>query len=422
MAGINNIYGNKEDVLIIRKSSRDIMISDSSSYDDEILAYIVHDTAGDSWRLIRGRESEQILVNGESLHLVHYLDVGDRIIFDAGRIIYRFAGVKPLNNDGGISRLRRQVAVSVAIVLTVMLVTVGLFFRIDPEDDIRRSEIRRYESSIFKISVKEVICQKVTITEKGVAYDTIGRLLLDTSVPSGTGFLCTDGRLVTARHCVEPWIVMEDPASMYDSYDSKDNTLAVWAADAETYNIRHRKDSLKTYKRLVSVCEVSRNGSVLGQISSDSSFFSIGNDMVRNLRGVRNPLYWRELGHIRSRSSLGDIVYFQTEHRGRINMADQSYIDSLNVDTPAVHIGYPVGQSECSFERSRLMLRRQKDRCLEFKDTDVAKGYSGGPVMVRHNGKLWAVGVLSRIFDKDQRRCVCVPVSETLNAERRWEE
>lgn len=422
MAGINNIYGNKEDILIVRNSSGYINVSDSSSYDDEILAYIVRDTSEDSWRLIRAKESERILVNGEPLHLVHYLDFGDRIIFDAGRTVYRFAGAKPLNSDDNILRLRRLAVASAAAVLSVMLATVALLFRIDPEDDIRRSEIRRYESSMFKIAVKEVIYQTVTLTERGVVYDTTGRLILDTSVPSGTGFLCTDGKFVTARHCIEPWIVMEDPGSMYDSYDSKDKTLTVWAADAETYNIRHWKDSLKTYKRLVSVCEVSRNGSILGQISSDSSFYSIRNDLVRNLRGVRNPLYWRELGHVRSRSSLGDIVYFQTEYKGSINMADQSYIDSLNVDTPAVHIGYPAGQSECSFERSRLMLRRQKDRCLEFKDTDVAKGYSGGPVMVRHKGKLWAVGVLSRIFDKDQRRCLCVPVSETLNAERRWEE
>jgi hypothetical protein len=424
MAGNSYIYGRKEDLVIGQSDCCDVRISDVSSYDSDILAYIVADDGGTSWRLIRSDESVRILVNGESLHLVHYLNIGDRLVFGEDKTVYRFAGAEPLKRaEDGISGLKKMTMLSVAAaVLLAAVLSVGLHLRIDPDDEIRRSEVRRYESSLFKIAVKEVIYQQVSLTDQGLVCDTIGRIALDMSVPSGTCFLCTDGKLVTARHCIEPWIVADEPASLYDSYDSDDNLLTVWAADAETYNVLHGKDPEKTYKRLVSVCEVSRDGVVLGTVSSDTCFFNIRNDVVRNLRGVRNPLYWRELGHIRSRSSLGDIAYFQTMHKGSISLAEESYVDSLEAGTPAAHLGYPLGRSESSFERSLLTLRRQKDRCLEFKDTDVAKGYSGGPVMVRHNRKLYAVGVLSRVFDQNQRSCVCVPSSEILNAGRRWEE
>ncbi len=422
MAGIINIYGNKEDILIIRKPLGDISLSESSSYDEEVLAYIVPDTAGNSWRMIRGQESERIIVNGEPLHLVHYLSLGDRIIFGDGKTVFRFMGARPIDNGEPIARFRKTMIAFSALVLLVMAVFIAGAIRSNTDADIRAGEIRRYQSSVYKISVEKVIYQTVTATGQGFVYDAVDSLILDTSFPSGTGFLCTDGKFVTARHCIEPWIVTNDPGLLYDSPESDERTLTVWAADAETYNIRHKKDSIKTHKRLVSICKVSLEGGESEYFSSDTAFFCIKNDIVRNLRGVRNPLYWRELGHIRSRSSLGDVVYFQTEHKGRIRLADQAYIDSLETDTPAVHLGYPLGQSDCSFERSRVMMKRQKNMCLGFKDTDVAKGYSGGPVMVRHNGKLLAVGVLSRIFDNEQRSSVCVPASEIENAERRWEE
>jgi len=412
------IYGRKEDILIVQSDNCDIRISDSSSYDEVVLAYVVSDSEGRFWRLIRCDEAVRILVNGEPLHLVHYLNVGDRLIFGEDKTIYRFAGAQPKDTAMDISSLRRFIAVSVASVVVLIVFLTGLFLKPDPEDDIRRSEVRRYESSLYKISVKEVIYQSVTFEEQDVVYDTIGKISLDTSIPSGTGFLCTDGKLVTARHCLEPWIVRDYPDICYDKID----TLMIWAAEAETYNIRYRKDRLPICRRLISVCEITQNGYVKGRISSDTCFFNIRNDVIRNLRGVNDPLYWRELGHIRSRSSLGDIAYFNTGTKGEIQMVEEAYIDSLMADVPAAHLGYPSGHTDVGFERSRLSIRRQKDRCLEFKDTDVGKGYSGGPVMVRHNGRLCVVGVLSRIFDANQRRCVCVPVSEIAKAERRWEE
>jgi len=412
MAGIRYIYCRKEDLPVGQRDFCDVIIDDAAEYDDDVLAYFVSNQDGESWRLVRGADDVRILVNGEPLHLVHYLTPGDRLIFGSDKTVYRFAGAVREETE---KKNVRIVSAAIFAFLLLAVTVVASIFRTDPEDDIHWNEIRRYRSSVFKVTVREVLYQSVSVTDQGVETDTLGICRLGTSLPSGTGFLCTDGRFVTARHCLEPWIVNEFPDSLYRNGDD----LTVWAADAETFNVIHGSDS--SYRRLVSICEVSGDAGVLGLFSSDTCFMNTEYDLVRNMRGTADPLYWRELGHIRSRSSLGDVAFFRTGYKGRLDLADAEYIDSLHVDVPVVHVGYPVSHGGFGFERSRLFIQRQKNRCLEFNDTDVEKGYSGGPALVRRNGRLCVVGVLSRILSVDKRRCFCVPVNEIDNAEKRWE-
>lgn len=412
MSRIKYIYCRKEDLLVGQRDYCDIVIEDTTEYDNDVLAYFVCNDDGVSWRLIRGDDDVRILVNGEPLHLVHYLKIGDRLSFGADTTTYRFGGVE--QERGPQYNVRMVVATICSFAMLVIIVAASILMP-SSEDDIHWNEIRKYKSSVFKVTVREVMYQCVSVTGHGVAIDTIGVLRMGNHLPSGTGFLCRDGRFITARHCLEPWIVNEFPDSLYRDGD----VLTVWAADMETFNIMHGSDSL--FHRLVSICEVSREGTILDTFSSDTCFMNTTNDLVRNMRGTSDPLYWRELGHIRSRSSLGDVAFFHTRYKGAINLADAAFTDSLNVDIPVVHAGYPVSHDGFGFERSRLFIQRQKNRCLEFNDTDVEKGYSGGPALVRRNGKLCAVGVLSRILSDDKRRCFCVPVSEIDKAEDRWE-
>ncbi len=403
MPRIIYIYGRNEDVLLGQEDHCDA------------LAYVVRNADGNSWRLVRGDDSALIYVNGELLHLVHYLTSGDRITFDDGETVYRFAGPERDSDADRKSRVRSAVFSAAALAAVLLFMVVYQIFRID-EDDIRRSEIRRYEASVFKMTVKEVIYQSVRLTDEKIIVDTLGIAVLDTDFPSGSAFLCSDGKFVTARHCLEPWIAAEHPEAGYEDNDR----LISWAAEAETFNLTKGNDTL--FRRLVSVCEVSRNVAVAGHVTSDSFLYSVKNDRIRNMRGVNDPLYWRDLGHIRNKSSLGDIAYMQTSFKGSILLADHAEVDSLKMDLPALHLGYPAGHPKLGIERSRLFIDPQPDRCLEFNDTDVGKGYSGGPVMMRFNKRLYAVGVLSRILSKDERKCFCVPVSEIHNAEVRWDE
>lgn len=416
MSKMQYIYGTSEDISIGMESWCDIHIDGNPETCHEEAAYIVRNSDNKSWHIIRDADSFEIKVNGEPMHLVHYLAGGDKLEFEGDNRIFRFAESK--DQAAKLAKADRKllslVSGAAAIIVIITAVLAALVICPGPEDDIRRSEVSKYENSVLKISVREVFYQEVNI--RTGKTDTLDVLKLSNETPSGSGFVTAQGQFITARHCVEPWITYENPETRYDEGD----ILTRWAADAETFNIMVGRDSVS--RRLVSICELSRNGELLHTISSDTCLFHTENDLVRNLRGISDPLYWRELGHIRSRSSLGDIVSLTTGLKGRINLADVDMIAALQADHPAVHVGYLNGHETPNIERSRLFICLQRGRCLEFKDTDVDKGMSGGPVLIRHKGKLYAAGVLSRILGQNKRVCFCVPVNESENTVKRWQE
>lgn len=410
------IYGSSDEISIGRESWCDLIIEGDADSCTEVTAYIVRNGKENSWRIIRDADSFGIKVNGEPVHLVRYLASGDRLEFEGDPRIFRFAESRDETDKLLKANRKLMGMISGAVAAVFLVATVLAVIILNPRegDDIRRSELRKYENSVLKISVREVIYQEIDIRK--ASADTLGILKLTEETPSGSGFITEDGRFISARHCVEPWIIVQDPEIKYSSGD----VLTKWAADAETFNITVGRDSV--YRRLVTICDLSRNGEHLHTFSSDTCGFHTENDLVRNLRGMNDPLYWRELGHIRSRSSLGDIISFKTGLKGRIKTADADLIALMEEDLPAVHAGYLNGHNSPNTERSRLFIRHQKGRCLEFKDTDVDKGMSGGPVLVRHQGKMYAVGVLSRILGQNKRVCFCVPITESDNTVKRWQE
>ncbi|MBR5299232.1 MAG: FHA domain-containing protein [Bacteroidales bacterium] len=416
MSRMQYIYGSSDEISIGRESWCDILIDGNVDSGNDGTAYIVRNGEENSWRIIRDADSFGIKVNGEPVHLVRYLKNGDRLEFEGKPGMFRFAESKDETDKllKANRKLMRMASGAVAAIFLVGVILTALVLNPRSGDDIRRSELRKYENSILKISVKEVIYQEIDI-RKGVS-DTLDILKMTDETPSGSGFITEDGRFISARHCVEPWIIVQDPETRYSSGD----ILTRWAADAETFNITVGRDSV--CRRLITICDLSRNGEHMHTFSSDTCGFHTENDLIRNLRGMNDPLYWRELGHIRSRSSLGDIISFKTSLKGRIKTADADLIATMEEDCPAVHAGYLNGHNVPNTERSRLFIRPQKDRCLEFKDTDVDKGMSGGPVMVRHQGKMYAVGVLSRILEQNKRVCFCVPITESYNTAKRWQE
>ena len=416
MSRIQYIYGGAEDISIGYENWCDIHIEGAQEGYPEEAAYIVLNPDNKSWRIIRDADSFCIKINGEPMHLVHYLTNGDKLEFEGDGRIFRFTESKDEADKLAMAnrKLISLISGSAAVVILISIVLGVLIMHPDSEDDIRRSEVRKYESSVLKISVREVIYQEVDL--KTGKTDTLDIHKLKNETPSGSGFITSEGRFITARHCVEPWITYENPETRYVEGD----ILTTWAADAETFNILKGRDSVS--RRLISICELSRNGELLHTISSDTCLFHTENDRIRNMRGMNNPLYWRELGDIRSRSSLGDIVSLKLAWKGKINLADIEMIAALKADHPAVHAGYLNGHESPNIERSRLFISHQNGRCLEFKDTDVDKGMSGGPVLIRYKGKLYAAGVLSRILDPSKRVCFCVPVNESDNTVRRWQE
>lgn len=75
---------------------------------------------------------------------------------------------------------------------------------------------------------------------------------------------------------------------------------------------------------------------------------------IRNLRGVNDELYWRELGHAKWESALGDIASVSTGMKGSIHIAGREILESLSQNTPAAHWGYESASEDANFMTSRI--------------------------------------------------------------------
>ena len=379
-------------------------------------ASLVRNPDGTTWRLVRMIDDMDIRINSAQLHLVHYLKDGDRIDFpDYGReLIFVQESGDRSSAAGYYSRFRRMV-IGLGCCFAAVTALLLLFFG---PDDIRQWEISGQKESICKITVTDIIYQEVKkVADKETAV-TIDSVYLAEGTCSGTGFFDKAGRFITARHCVEPWISVSDPLSQLDRKD------VAWAAEAETYNTLNDPET-DGYRRVISRCVIYRGGEALLTFRTDTCLFSTDKDIVRNLRGINDELYWRELGPIKWESALGDIACVMTETKGRIRIAGKEVMDALCQNTPAAHWGYESASEQASFMNSRIKYPpfRKGGRlagCLAHSSKGIIVGFSGSPVLVRHKGRIYAIGIVSRNNSSNSGTCHSVPACELDKLKRRW--
>lgn len=406
MARKKLIYGAKEEVILGQDSE---------------LACICMNPDGQSWRIIRLDEEADIRVNSEDLHLVHYLTVNDRI--DINGETWHFAIPKAEDNGGsaaGYVRFKRLAVISAMSVAILAVLIFCVSYRIISRMPIHRDDISAYENSICKFSVVQLIYQQVNIERDTTIIETLASYEPGNDSYAGTGFFCTDGSFVTARHCVEPWIT----ANPVEAYDRKDVS---WAMEAETFNA-YEAESDSTYRRVIAKCEIYNNRrEIIHTFLTDTCMFSIGNDLVYNIRGRLDPMLWRSLGTVNRASSLGDIAAVRTGLAGRVDLASDDIMNSLKAERQVAHFGYEGASSEPRFISSKLEYspRRQNGkiiRCLEHECTEMVHGFSGSPAIIRHRGRYYAIGIVSKTHDRSTSTFFSVPVTELENLKRRWTE
>lgn len=402
MPRYSHLYGAEEDIILGHDSD---------------LACVSINPDGKSWRLIRLDDEADIKVNSEDLHLVYYLSVGDRI--DINGEAWRFAAPKDTQDHEYVRFKHLSVvsAISVAILAAVIFV---VSYNIISRQPIHSDEINDYKGSICKFSVVRLVYQQVEITADTVCVETLEMLPMDGNSIAATGFISTDGYFVTARHCVEPWIKENDPLA-------SDDPAVRWAIETENFNVyESTTDSL--YRRIIAECEVyDKNKEVIHTFLTDTCLFSIDNDLVYNLQGRIEPKLWRSLGTVGRASSLGDVVAVKTGLKGRISIAGDKIMHGLKADRQVAHYGYEGASNEANFTNSKLKYsprihKGEIIRCLEHECTEMVPGFSGSPAMIRHHGKYYAVGIVSKTHDRSSSTFFSVPVSEMKNLKRRWEE
>jgi hypothetical protein len=198
---------------------------------------------------------------------------------------------------------------------------------------------------------------------------------------SGTGFLLNDGRFVTARHVVQPWLYVR-PSS--DDEGSKTEMMLNLMAN-------------NGGKVVLYMTAFSPDGSKFSFTSEDFT-----SDNSRDTRRSKTD----EEGNtfVFSQASLkdgSDWAYARTNQRGRLEIDDQAST-SLAASTRLYVLGYPFGigvngasdisptYSECQVSRDGL-----DNGIIDISGRAFDQGNSGGPVFIASNNRYVAVAIVS---------------------------
>lgn len=198
---------------------------------------------------------------------------------------------------------------------------------------------------------------------------------------TGTGFLLTDGRFVTAQHCVNPAMAP----------DLSNQALLALIALAKY------QPNLISYK----IVATSNNDQFELSFSPSNSPFHVGildyNCLGSiEISGVSYPIYASRQIDYR------DYAWCQTNKKGNIEI-DAEFSKSMPFGTKLNILGFPMGEGAENltkvtpiFSESSVAREGLNDRgCIQLSNDETDHGNSGGPVFAVHDGKPVVVGILS---------------------------
>jgi len=398
-----NILYNRELPLVVGQcGDADLRLPSDSRWVDENYFVITYREDEDCWCIIRLSDNIDIKINGVPLDIARFLESGD--VIDAEDTTLRFIvyhhSSSPYFAYDGIhitpARLRRRVHRTFAVIAFIIAAVICLYGSRDKVED--------FSSSVLKTNVDSVFVQHF----QNGKYETIERIECSFQ---GTCFVTCDGLLVTARHCIQPWLEL-NPMQV----EKMDDSLCKMVMRVETALVQNPD----TLIRIVSKLQID----TMTFMSSDFSYNN-DRDIIINYGTRKSPSFWRSIlpaFHQRD-NALGDIAWMRTaDLKGNLRLAKKHQVSSLEKEEPISILGYSTREEGNS---DSLMLNNGIIKELSAVDTlgnplscifhndDASKGDSGGPVLIKRGLRYYVISVMSR---KDAYRMVnsswSVPVSE----------
>jgi V8-like Glu-specific endopeptidase len=401
----------------------EVTFENSSKYEDELFAVIRPLSKVSGWQLITSSEFIHTRVNGVDVQLVHYLKDGDRISFDDDRqeLLFNVHQDEKYSPEAGIVHIAPLMSHRLIVLfVTLPIVLFGILSiyvyrnKYMSDDKERNLALTSVQSSILQISVDSVYYVMITphsMTKlNGFSYANDGQ-----GVICGTAFVTTDSLIVTARHCIEPWL---NDSTAINAVRPSDLTSkpSKWAMMAETYNMMHR-DTIRY--AVISKCsftygEKGKDNYGSCYWSSDFVYDNTRDDIVEK-GDFFHQYFWRSLlcRHEDHDMMLGDIAYLKTDSVGKIGFADECIMNKeLSVGVKLTFMGYPDYQDIGLEQTEGEVKLPYRKHVMIAHDGNLNHGYSGGPVLIVVNGKAYAVGVISVTDKNGDGRRYSVPVSE----------
>lgn len=416
----------------------EVRLTNDSQYEDAELAVIEKISDEKGWKLISVSpyKEHEVRVNGTPVNHVHFLNDGDRIAFEGQRqeLLFNIHEDEQYNSNKILS-VNAKASRSVSIWLTLIsLAIIGFAVYHLYNRPMSESMIESTLESVFQISVDyiELIeCRGDSIIVKEVAYKGT-----DYTEDFGTAFLAEDGSLVTARHCIEPWLSLSEGTVM-DTAEPSTPLPVRMALKATTFNIiAENEGNDSTRWMMVSHCLISRHensDSILFRPLSSQFKTDVTRDHIMEYGDFDHQYLWRSI-KVRPRYTemmLGDIAYMPSATdslhglKSNIRMATKEEMHKLchKANRPLIIMGrkrIETGDKQVQLATAQLKLKLSE---ANFKDGypnsvithdgDIDHGFSGGPVLTRIGLNSWRViGVVS-VTDKDNYNLYySVPITE----------
>lgn len=380
----------------------------SDSVVPSIYATILPDKENDGWYIVRRTDSSPVAVNGRPLQAAAPLHNGDKLSFTVDnhdiQMVFNICSNGDYSDSLGIvvrKHSRLPLLLACAVVLIIAAVAVIMMTTTRRAEPLSHEDFDRYSSSLYRITVDKVYLTFDTTINGEPDFRTICDDVLTTPV-AGSCFLTDDGRFVTARHCIEPWLADESWDGL--SFETIKQPDVMLAAKAETYN-RTQSDRHYTVR---SHCIIS-NATERYEFFSTDFIIDRSRDQVVCLGTAEHPVYWRTIIPLANRHDmeLGDYAYVDADGiSGEIHLADKEDImrfDSQK-DREVAILGFPASDAgdintmTSLFGNSQHLILRADSTfagCIPMS-APINKGNSGGPVMARVDGHIIAIGIVSK--------------------------
>ena len=373
-------------------------LKESSRY----YAAIIRNDDGDSWRIVRRSDSIDITIDGYGeLGYVYELRDGDLIRFGNQEMCLRFRvhhDSHYIQSGTIIEKHPRHLSLLYGFlaVLTIVICGVIAWMYVERKNaGVTYNDVKSLQESVLLLKVDSV--QWVSSKDGGDSLVAPTKAFNGDN-PVGTAFLTTDGKLVTARHCIEYWLAQHVDLDI-DVTALKDDDIIKWAIMTESQE--QAELQLRVY------CSVYAKDQTTTPVftfcsTDDSVHINRTHDALLDIGIFDEYSYsWRTIqSYYENREmELGDIAYVDVNKNGGIALLPKEHFKDLVQSRDVAFLGYPVSERS---DREITFVQGKLSRAVEMDETilvegNINHGFSGSPVLFKTAEGICAIGVVSRV-------------------------
>ena len=372
---------------------------ESDGLQPEYYASIIQNEDGKSWRIVRRSQHIEIHIAGKgTIGYAHQLADGDIIQFDNQQmalIFHTYYDDRYEEDDQGNTW---HWAAAVGVLGLVALVSFMLSMS-NRQESISAKDVEPLEESVYIVKVDSV---RRILVANGIKEWLPPTKVLEGEAPTGTAFLTTDGKLVTARHCVEYWIGTNlDLMTKVSDLDEDD--IVRWAIETETFNQQHESDTVRQLQVFFSLFDFMGEKKYSFASTDKRVHINKEKDGVFMMADFSQEYYWRSVRPYFTdrKMELGDILWIDGFKKlGKFHLASKEELKLVKSGTPLMICGYPmtgIGDKRMTFTEGKIRRNASAENENLFFESNINHGFSGGPVLMKSGNDLVAIGVVSRV-------------------------